>query len=130
MSKKSKGINAERELIHLFWANDWAACRIAGSGSMKYPSPDVIAGRKGRKLAIECKATGASSKYISKEEIDELHRFAEMFLAEPWIGVRFSKKEWYFIRTEDLRDSGKNVVIDKNLVINKGFLFSEMIKKG
>lgn len=47
MSHKSKGINAEREIIHLFWSMPgWTACRVAGSGSMKYPSPDVIAGNE------------------------------------------------------------------------------------
>ena len=53
MSRKSKGINAERSLIHKFWAHNWAAIRVAGSGSSKYPSPDVLAGNNLRKLAIE-----------------------------------------------------------------------------
>ena len=44
MSRKSKGINAERELIRLFEdTNKWSACRVAGSGSSRYPSPDIIA---------------------------------------------------------------------------------------
>ena len=57
MSRKSVGINAERELIHLFWSSGWSAVRIAGSGSSHYPSPDLIASNIARKLAIEAKVT-------------------------------------------------------------------------
>ena len=32
MSRKGKGINAERDLIHKFWGNSWAAVRVAGLG--------------------------------------------------------------------------------------------------
>ena len=58
MSRKSKGINAERDLIHKFWnVEGWSAVRVAGSGSMKYPSADVLATNKLRRLAIECKTS-------------------------------------------------------------------------
>ena len=64
MVGKKKGINAERELIHMFWAEKWAAIRVAGSGSSKYPSPDILAGNNLRKLAIECKAiSGIKNKF-------------------------------------------------------------------
>ena len=67
MSLKSKGINGERELIHKFWnTNSWAAVRVAGSGSMKYPSADILASNKLRKLAIECKVIKEHKKYFEK----------------------------------------------------------------
>ena len=66
MSFKSKGINGERELVHMFWNRGWACLRIAGSGSSKYPSPDILAGNKLRKLAIECKITKDQKKYFKK----------------------------------------------------------------
>ena len=59
-NKKKKGTDAERDLIHIFWKNGWAAVRIAGSGSMKYPSPDILAGKNGTLYAIECKTTKSS----------------------------------------------------------------------
>ena len=63
MSRKSKGINAERELIHLFWkTNSWTAVRIAGSGSSKYPCPDILAANISRKIAIEAKSTKDKNK--------------------------------------------------------------------
>ena len=69
MSLKSKGINAERELVHMFWSKNWACLRIAGSGSSRYPSPDVLVSNKLRRLAIECKITKEQKKYFERKEI-------------------------------------------------------------
>ena len=95
MSRKSKGINAERDLIHKFWGTEgWSAVRIAGSGSMKYPSADILASNKLRRLAIECKTCIKKSKYMPKEDIDQLRKFADLFGAEPWIAIKFKGREW------------------------------------
>ena len=75
MSTKSKGTNAERELIHKLWAQGYAAIRSAGSGSMKYPSPDILTAKEGRILAIECKVTKGKSKYFEIKEIDGISIF-------------------------------------------------------
>lgn len=128
MSRKSKGINAERDLIHKFWGNKWAAVRIAGSGSMRYPSADVLATNKLRKLAIECKTSKSSSKYIEKADIEQLKEFSEMFNAEPYIAVKFDKKEWLFLTLEDLEETGKNFMINIKKAEIKGILFEELIK--
>ena len=89
MSTKSKGTNAERELIHKFWAEGYASIRSAGSGSMKYPSPDILTAKEGKILAIECKITKSKSKYFETNEIDDLNRFAEIFGAIPYIAIKF-----------------------------------------
>jgi len=128
MSRKSKGINAERSLIHLFWSASWAAVRVAGSGSSRYPSPDILAGNNIRKLAIECKASRDKAKYLTKEEVTDLISFAKYFGAEPWIGVKFDKMDWFFISPEDAKDTGKNYLVSEEIVKNKGLLFSELIK--
>ncbi len=129
MSRKSKGINAERELIHLFWKEEWAAIRIAGSGAIKYPCPDVLAGNVKRRLAIECKASKSSLQYLSKDEVEQLKQFSSIFGAEPWIGVRFNNAKWMFLSLEDLKETGKNYVVsaaDANL---KGISFEELTQK-
>src|SRR3989338_7874239 len=112
MNKKKKGIDAERELIHLFWKSGWAAHRIAGSGSSRYPSPDIIAGNGLRRAAVECKITKESSKYFSQEEIISLQSFAQQFGAEAWIAIKFPKKEWFFMNLEDMKESGKMKMIE------------------
>ncbi len=129
MSRKSVGINAERELIHLFWANKWSAVRVAGSGSSHYPSPDIIASNITRKIAIEAKVTKDKSKYFSKEEIEQLKLFSSKFGAEPWIGVKFKNLNWFFVSLEDLELVGKNYVISVKLAKNKGLLFNQLINR-
>ncbi len=111
MSRKSKGINAERDLIHKFWKEKWAAVRIAGSGSSRYPSPDILAGNNLRKLAIECKASKEKHRYLTKDEIYELKEFSRLFGAEPWIAIKFDKEVWYFLTLDDLKETEKNYSI-------------------
>jgi Holliday junction resolvase len=127
MSRKSKGINAERALIHKFWAEGWAAIRIAGSGSSKYPSPDVLAGNNIRKLAIECKTSKEKTRYLTFDEIQDLKKFAELFGAESWIAIKFDKTDWFFLTLEDLKKTPGNYVITKEMVKIKGILFEELI---
>jgi Holliday junction resolvase len=126
VSRKSKGINAERELIHKFWSNGWSACRIAGSGSMRYPSPDIIAGNNVRKIAIECKATKEIRQYFTKKEICELKEFCRLFGAEPWTGVKFDRVDWYFLTVEDLENNGEGYSISIEGAKRKGFVFEEL----
>ena len=128
MSRKSKGINAERDLIHKFWGNKWAAIRIAGSGSNRYPSADIIASNRLRKLVIECKASGDKSRYLTKEEVNQFKLFSELFGAEPWIAIKFDREDWSFLHLEDLKDTGSNLLVSKDIAKNKGLLFEELIK--
>jgi Holliday junction resolvase len=129
MSRKSKGINAERDLIHKFWATgSWSAVRVAGSGSMKYPSADILASNKARKLAIECKTAKEPVKYIPKEDVNQLKAFAGMFGAEPWFAFRFNGEEWFFLTEEDLIEKGASFFIDIENARKKGSLFEELIK--
>ena len=128
MSRKSKGTNAERDLVHKFWANNFAAVRIAGSGSNKYPSADLIASNKLRRMVIECKTSASESKYFTKEDVEQLRIFAGLFGAEPWIAMRFDKQEWHFLNPDDLRVTDTGFAIDLELIKNKGLLFEEVIK--
>lgn len=127
MPGKKKGINAERELIHMFWDKGWAAIRVAGSGSSRYPCPDVLAGNNIRKLAIECKAVSGANKYLPLEEISQLKSFSDSFGAEPWIGVRFDNTGWFFLSLDDIVEVGKNFRISKDIAKERGLLFSELI---
>ena len=128
MNNKSKGCNAERELLHLFWNFGWACIRVAGSGSSRYPSPDLVASNKSRVLAIECKTSKNPKKYLKEEDVGQIKKFSSIFSAEPWIGIRFSGGDWYFIMCEDLKTTGSGFLIDKEVIRTKGLLFEEVIK--
>jgi holliday junction resolvase Hjr len=129
MNLKAIGTKAERELIKMFWkTNSWIAIRAAGSGCSRYPSPDILAGNILRKLAIECKTTRSKNNiYIPKEEIEQLEEFSSRFGAEPWLGIRFKEKEWYFLSLEDTKQTSKNHCISTTLAKQKGLLFEELI---
>ncbi len=129
MSRKSKGITAERELLHLFWKNDWACIRVAGSGNVQFPVPDLLAGNSARKLAIECKAISSDKKYFSQEDIAQITEFSKRFGAEPWLAVKFLNKGWFFISLDDLEKTKENFVVSLDLAKNKGLIFDELIGK-
>jgi len=129
MSLKSKGINGERELVHMFWAKNWACLRIAGSGSNRYPSPDLLVGNNIRRLAIECKVTKDNKKYFEKDAVFALRKFACVFGAEPWVAIKFKNYDWFFISLEDMVETEKNFVVDTNTAKNRGLLFEEIINK-
>ncbi len=128
MSVKTKGSNAERELLHVFWSRGFACVRSAGSGSMKYPGPDLIASNKVRKLAIECKTTKSNKQYLDKHDVEQLKEFCEIFGAEPWFAVKFSGMEWLFLSFEDIGKTEKGYVIDSKVAERRGLLIDELIK--
>ncbi len=111
------GANAERELLKLFWKNDIACVRIAGSGVSKFPCPDLLAGNKIKILAIEVKYTKKSRKYIRKEQMNELISFSNIFGAFPIIAIKFdikkSREKWFFFEPDDMiKTKQKNFMID------------------
>jgi len=128
MSTKSRGTNAERDLVRKFWETGWAAMRAAGSGSMQYPSPDLLVGKNGRRLAVECKLTTGSKKYLPLSEISHLNYFAKTFGAEVWIAIKFSRVPWYFFTPEDLELTGKSLAANLELAERKGLTFEELIE--
>ena len=126
-NKKAKGSNSERDLIHKFNNNGWVAIRSAGSGSMQFPSPDILAGNNLRRLAIECKTTAGLKKYLTKKEVDELVFFAQKFGAEPWIAVKFDRMDWFFLSIDDLEITDKSYSIDILMAKRKGLSFEQVI---
>lgn len=103
------------------------AIRVAGSGVMPFPCPDLLVGKKGRSLAIECKS-GKTTRYIEEKQLKELIEFAKGYGADPWIGIRFNNMEWRFLKPRDLgRNKGKNFFISKELSIKKGITFDKLM---
>jgi len=126
MSKKSRGTNAERDLVHKFWDVGWACFRAAGSGSQSYPSPDIITGNRIRKLAIEVKLTTEEKKYFRDDEIAGLQEFATRFGAEPWVAIKFHRKDWVFLTLEDIESSGKHFVVTPEVAERRGLSFEQI----
>ena len=129
INRKAKGTKGERELVKFFNESGWSCIRVAGSGSSKYPSPDILAGNAIRRVAIECKVTKDNKKYFTNAEIEQLKEFSEKFGAESWTGIRFPDQPWYFLMLEDLDNTGKNWSISLEKAKMKGLLKEELIEQ-
>jgi|SRR3989344_2687630 len=129
MSRKSKGINAERELIHKFWEKGFAAIRAAGSGSMKYPCPDIIASNGQIIIALECKTSKEKHKYLPKGEVRELMEFSVIFDAVPYIGIKFNNTPWGFLRLGELRETDGSYMINEEVLKKKSISFDELVRE-
>jgi holliday junction resolvase Hjr len=127
MNRKAKGSKGERELVKFFNDNNWCAIRAAGSGSSRFPSPDVLAGNAIRRVAIECKVTKDSNKYFLKSEIEQLRFFSRQFGCESWVSVKFPKEPWYFLMLEDLEEKGASFAISVNIAKRRGLTPEEFI---
>lgn len=128
-NKKAKGTQAENELIHKFWeTNNWVCVRVAGSGSTKYPSPDLLASRGDRKIVMEVKTVSAVKKYFTGQEIRDLEYFAQKFGAESWVGIKFQDNQWFFTTTSELNQTAsENYSISLIEMKKTGFNFEEML---
>lgn len=119
----------ERDLVNKLWAAGFAAMRApASGGATKRPLPDVLAGNSKIYLAIEVKSTKQDHIYIDNEKITNLIEFSEIFGAKPYVGAKFIRKPWRFIKLEDLHVTrSNNYRVNTDLAFSKGLDFEEII---
>lgn len=115
----------------MFFKEKWGICRVAGSGSATIPASDLIAGKDGRILAIECKSGKREIKrYLKNEQVNELKELSKRMGAEAWIGMRYDNEDWLFLEPKQLDKSKKGTYcVNLKLAQKKGILFEELIKK-
>ena len=127
---KVKGSRAERELFHKLWDEGYAVVRAAGSGSTTKPAPDLLASNGKKRFAIECKSLKGKRKYFAHEEIEQLLLFASTFGAEPWLGIRFDSKGWFFFPADKVQKSkGEQYVVSFVQLQKEGLQFEEFVEK-
>lgn len=133
MGSNSKGDANERELVNHLDDDGWVVMRAPASGSAtERELPDVLAGRDGVFIAVECKRSGDDVVYIDEEEVEALEYFADNFGAVAQLSIRFDEEygdpsyaeNWpgqYFLRPSDChRTSGGNYRIKKELALESG----------
>ena len=125
---KHKGTAAERELLKMFWGSNLACIRIAGSGSLPLPCPDLLASNGTKTFAIECKAGNTLPRYITNEQISELLTFSKMFGAIPLVAYKVPYKGWRFFHPDDLEKTDKNHIINHGVLEKKSKFFLDLIK--
>lgn len=125
---KRKGTRYERELIHILWDEGYAAVRSAGSGSMQYPSPDIVAGNGKNFLAIEVKVREKLPLYITAEKLRELVMFSNLFGAKPVVALKIKNEKWRFFEPEMLIETENGYKISKENYYS-GKELGEILKK-
>jgi Holliday junction resolvase len=127
MVYRSKGPNAERELMHLFFKAGFSVVRIAGSGTSPLPAPDIIALKKGRIIAVECKARKAKNLAITVQQMQELLAWARRAGAEPFVGWKIPRKSWIFLKPGQLHSTDKFFLISLKEALKKGKSLQDVI---
>ncbi|HID42442.1 MAG TPA: Holliday junction resolvase [Archaeoglobaceae archaeon] len=122
-----KGIRFERELIHKFWENGFAALRSAGSGAARYPMPDIVAGNGEKFIAIEVKKRDRLPVYLTEREVKELIMFANLFGAEPCVAVKITNQNWKFFKMSQLEKTEKSYKIDDE-IFESGIELKEILE--
>lgn len=122
VNSSDKGDRTERELVNKLDDRGFAVMRAPASGAAtKRELPDVLAGNGDVFLAIEGKASGKDKIYIDGEEVDDLCYFAEKFGADPRIGVRFDRRDWYFFHPDECyTTSGGNYRVKEEVALEEG----------
>ena len=106
MTSRSRGFNAERELVRKLWKMGLAAMRGPASGAKVKKSvyPDVVAIKDRYIFVFEVKARKhLDNIYIPKSQIDKLIEFARRAGGEPLIAVKIHDlKVWKVIPASSL----------------------------
>lgn len=111
MAHYNKGANAERELIKILFDKGFAVLRVAGSGVSPLPSPDVVALKNGRIIAIECKAWKGAHLAIPIQTFNDEVNWAKVAGAEFFIGWKVPRNGWFFAQAQEFHAAGKNYLI-------------------
>lgn len=90
------GASHERHLLERFREKGYCGIRAA-----KSTSPDLIVGREGKTIAIECKYTTKKAVYIPREELEFLASFSRRFGCTVFVALKFGKLDWVLTKPED-----------------------------
>lgn len=103
-----KGYRGENELVHMLSKIGFMSIRAPRSGRINLPSPDIIAAKRGKLYAIECKSRKGGFT-VSPEQLTELRQWEEVGGAEVLIAWKVSYKGWFFIPLKKVIENNGNV---------------------
>jgi Holliday junction resolvase len=127
MSNKSRGCNYERQLVDLLHQRGFAAVRVAGSGAKPLPTPDIVACRRGKILAIECKTSRKNQVYLRDEQVDDLKVYSRTAGAKPLLAIKFLQQQWHFLKPFRLpRTNGSTLVVSRDFISKRGMTISDL----
>ncbi|MFB6353296.1 MAG: Holliday junction resolvase Hjc [Halobacteriales archaeon] len=127
----AKGDRRERELVNRLDELGFAVMRAPASGSATSRElPDVLAGDGDAFYAIEVKASAGKPIYLDEKEVYDLVYFGRNFGAQPLVGVRFDREDWYFFdpRGDEVHvTDGGNYRVKKETALEQGTPIDELV---
>lgn len=97
-----KGYTFERELKLKLGQDGWRVIRSGGS-----KKPDLIAGKDGKVIIIECKVTKNSKIYLEKDEVNHLKDIARAFGADAMYAIKRTNCGMNLVSLEMLKETPK-----------------------
>ena len=129
MGGRSRGYEAERELVRKLWRRGFAVVRGPASGAKvrKAVYPDVVAIKNRHVLVFEVKKRSRlESIYLDKEQVAKLREFARRAGGDAFIAIKISGMPWRFVSVERLVDTGGSYKVSHE-EIEKGLSFNDLM---
>lgn len=101
-----KGYDFERALRLKLESDGWRVVRSGGSRK-----PDLVAGKDGKVLIIECKVVSGDRVYIEKGEVENISEVAHAFGGEAVFAIKRKRKGIVIASVEKFRLAGKHYVL-------------------
>ena len=120
MTGYNKGARAERELLNYLFSIGYSVIRAAGSGVSSLSPPDIIAVKKGKGMAFECKAWANGSLSIDPEKYESLKSWRDNSGMDTYMAWRMNGGDWYFISMDEMKKTEKNYTVTKKNAIRIG----------
>lgn len=120
MTGYNKGARAERELLNYLASIGYSVIRAAGSGVNSLSPPDLIAIKKGKGMAFECKAWDSTSLSIDHEKFSSLKAWKDNTGMDTYMAWRMNGEGWYFIELEEMSKTEKNYTVTKRTATGIG----------
>lgn len=102
-----KGYSFERSLKLKLESEGWHVIRSGGS-----KKPDLVCGRNGKIMIIECKVTGSDKIYLEKAEVDKMQKVAEAFGGECMYAIKRLNAGVSLVSIDQLKDTGNTYSFD------------------
>lgn len=127
MHRYGKGARGERELIHIFDEAGFNVIRAAGSG-VNALSPDLLAFRRGKQYALECKAWNSDRVAIEHEKYEALLKWEENTGITTMLAWKMPYQGWYFAYLGELERNERSYSITKKRMTEIGRVLNELLK--
>ncbi len=107
MARYKRGYSFERDVKLKFEKEGWHVIRSGGS-----KKPDLVLGKDGKVVIIECKVTTNDKIYLDPDEVEHLKKVSKAFGADALYAVKIKRKGWNLVDVDALKRTDKFYTYD------------------